>query len=127
MTATGAQLAARLHHAAMACDRHPWLGAGLHAAVDALEQDRQWRLALARYAGAVYPDCRRPYQAAVKIAADLVRFETGYRRILAGAKRPNSIEALLFPLMGGPKSYRAIGDALKIHFQLGGGILDADD
>ena len=113
-TATGAQLAARLRHAALACDGHPDIGRPLARLVAGWERRCAWRLALVEAADAVCPDWREhPWAAGNRVAALLENFDAvAIRRIRLGVRQANATERVLLPLLDGPRSDRALGAAL---------------
>lgn len=113
-TATGAQLAARLHHAAMACDGHPDIGRPLAALVAGWERRNVWRAALSAAADVLSPGWRaHPWAAGRRVAALLEGFDAvAIRRIRLGYRQPSATERALLPLLDGPRSDRALGAAL---------------
>ena len=114
-TATGAQLAARLYHAALACDGHPDIGRPLARLVSQWERRCTWRLALVSAADVLCPDWRTlPYKSGAELSAMLSRLDgAAARRIALGHRKPSATEALLMPLLYGPRSPRAIGGELS--------------
>lgn len=114
-TATGAQLAARLYHAALACDRHPDIGRPLARLVDQWERRCAWRAALIEAADTLAPRWRTlPYKAGAELSDMVNRLDgVAARRIALGYRKPNATEALLLPLLYGPRSPRAIGGELS--------------
>ena len=114
-TATGAQLAAQLHRAALACDGRPDIGRPLARLVPQWERRCSWRASLVEAADVLCPDWREhPWAAGNRVAALLENFDAvAIRRIKLGYRKPNATEELLMPLLPGPRSPRAIGGELS--------------
>ena len=113
-TATGRQLAARLHHAALACDGRPDIGRPLARLVDQWEQRCAWRAALIEAADTLAPRWRTlPYKVGAELSDMVNRLDgVAARRIALGYRKPSAIEMLLMPLLSGPRSPRALGGEL---------------